>query len=173
MITITGGKLTTWRRMAKLVVDRIVAREARTAACRTHEIPLGQAIGSGELERVPGVSEEAYEPLAARYGHAAIQVLELAAERADLAQPIVAGQPDLLAEVVLAARHEQAGSVSDVLSRRTRLAVIAADQLTAGHPAPRRIAELLAQERGWSEERTERELERFEHESALEGLCPA
>ena len=44
MITITGGKLTTWRRMAKMTVDRLVEREAREAPCHTHEIPLGQAI---------------------------------------------------------------------------------------------------------------------------------
>ena len=43
LVTITGGKLTTWRRMAKLAVDRIVEREGREAPCRTHEIPLGHA----------------------------------------------------------------------------------------------------------------------------------
>ena len=43
LVTITGGKLTTWRRMAKLAVDRIVEREGREAPCRTHEIPLGPA----------------------------------------------------------------------------------------------------------------------------------
>src|SRR5215210_1309247 len=55
MITITGGKLTTWRRMAKLAVDRLVEREARDAPCRTHEIPLGQALEADELPRVEGV----------------------------------------------------------------------------------------------------------------------
>ncbi len=44
MITITGGKLTTWRRMAKSTVDRIVERDGRVAPCRTHEIPLGMAV---------------------------------------------------------------------------------------------------------------------------------
>src|SRR6202034_4762531 len=48
MITITGGKLTTWRRMAKMAVDRLVEREARDAPCRTAEIPLGQAVGVDE-----------------------------------------------------------------------------------------------------------------------------
>src|SRR5205807_5798568 len=94
MITITGGKLTTWRRMAKMTVDRLVLREAREAACRTHEIPLGQAISPEELPRLEGVAPEAYEALAGRYGHAAYQVLEIAAERGELAQPIVAGCPD-------------------------------------------------------------------------------
>ena len=51
MITITGGKLTTWRRMAKMTVDRIVERDARDAPCRTQEIPLGQAIAAEDLTR--------------------------------------------------------------------------------------------------------------------------
>ena len=46
MITITGGKLTTWRRMAKMAVDRLVERDARDAPCRTQEIPLGQAVAA-------------------------------------------------------------------------------------------------------------------------------
>ncbi len=108
MITITGGKLTTWRRMAKMTVDRLVERDARDAPCRTQEIPLGQAIDAQELPRVEGVPEHSYAALAARYGHAAHEVLALAAERGELAQPIVAGLPDLLAEAVLAARQEQA-----------------------------------------------------------------
>ena len=49
-----------------------------------------------------------------------------AAERGELAQPIVAGMPDLLAEAVFSARREQARSVSDVLLRRTRLGLTAA-----------------------------------------------
>ena len=81
MITITGGKLTTWRRMAKLTVDRLVERDARDAPCRTHEIPLGQAIAVEELPRVAGVPEASYAALAARYGYAAHEVLALAAER--------------------------------------------------------------------------------------------
>src|SRR5204863_404282 len=98
MITITGGKLTTWRRMAKMAVDRLVEREARTAPCRTHEVPLGQPIDAAELPRVEGVPQEAYERLAGRYGHTAHEVLAVAAESGELAQPIVAGGPaDLLA----------------------------------------------------------------------------
>src|SRR6202030_1186202 len=57
MLTITGGKLTTWRRMAKLVVDRLVERDARDAPCHTHEITLGQAIAVEDLPRVEGVPD--------------------------------------------------------------------------------------------------------------------
>ena len=68
--------------------------------------------------------------LAFRYGHAARAVLDLArGARRSWRAPIVPGRPDLLAEVVIAARHEQARSVADVLLRRTRLGLLAAPQL--------------------------------------------
>ena len=175
MITITGGKLTTWRRMAKLAVDRLVERDAREAPCRTQEIPLGQAIAVGELGRVEGVPEESYAPLAARYGYAAHEVLALAAERGELAQPIVPGLPDLLAEAALAVRREQARSVGDVLMRRTRLWLLAAHELAGsppdGPPGPvRRVADVLAGELDWSAQRTEEEIERFAREAGAESL---
>ena len=62
-------------------------------------------------------------------------MLALAAESGELAQPIVPGLPDLLAEAVLAARREQARSVADVLLRRTRLWLLAAHALD-GSPPP-------------------------------------
>jgi glycerol-3-phosphate dehydrogenase len=174
MITITGGKLTTWRRMAKLAVDRLVEREAREAPCRTHEIPLGQAIAAEELPRVEGVPEDSYAALAARYGHAAKEALALAADRGELAQPIVPGLPDLLAEVALAARREQARSIGDVLLRRTRLGLLAAHELAPGRAgevsAPvRRVADVLAGELGWSAARVVEEIERFAQEARAEG----
>jgi glycerol-3-phosphate dehydrogenase len=197
MITITGGKLTTWRRMAKMTVDRLVERDARDAPCRTQEIPLGQAISVEELPLVEGVPAASYQALASRYGHAAHDVLALAAERGELAQPIVAGLPDLLAEAALAARREQARSIGDVLLRRTRLGLLAARELTdtrggpgqlasgardapdsREYPAPvRRVGEVLARELQWSRERLELELDRFAEEAAAEGItatpaCP-
>ena len=66
MVTITGGKLTTWRRMAKMTVDRIVEREGREAPCRTHEIPLGQPIDAAQMPHVDGVDDAAYPMLAGR-----------------------------------------------------------------------------------------------------------
>jgi glycerol-3-phosphate dehydrogenase len=173
MITITGGKLTTWRRMAKMTVDRLVERDARDAPCRTHEIPLGQAIAPEDLPRVEGVGRvgpDPYAALASRYGEAAHQVLALAAEsnpaHPELAQPIVPGLPDLLAEVVLAARNEQARSVGDVFLRRTRLGLLAARELPV-----ERVADVLARELGWDEQRREAEIERFAEEAEVEGIA--
>jgi glycerol-3-phosphate dehydrogenase len=169
MITITGGKLTTWRRMAKMTVDRIVEREARDAPCRTHEIPLGQAIDPSELERTAEIPEASYVALAARYGHAAQAVLRIAAEQPYLAAPIVEGFPDLLAEAVHAARHEQARGIADVLLRRTRLGLLAARSVTA-EDTLERLGAVLAQELGWDAARRAAEVVRFQEEAAAEGI---
>jgi glycerol-3-phosphate dehydrogenase len=171
LITITGGKLTTWRRMAKLAVDRLVERDGRQAPCRTHEIPLGEPIDPDSLPVVEGVTDDSREALAGRYGHAAERVLAVAEERGELAQPIVPGLPDLLAEAPFAVRHEQARSVGDVLLRRTRLGLLAARQLcTADAEAPRRVAEAMARELDWDAERVGAEVERFRREADSEGI---
>ncbi|HWI95391.1 MAG TPA: glycerol-3-phosphate dehydrogenase/oxidase [Solirubrobacterales bacterium] len=172
MLTITGGKLTTWRRMAKQTVDRLVEREGREAPCHTTEIPLGMEARPDDLEAPDGVGEEALEQLAFRYGHAARKVLALAREDAKLAAPIVPGRPDLLAEAVIAARHEQARTVADVLLRRTRLGLLAAPQLRDPAPA-RAVAAALGGELGWSRREVKRAAEAWPAAAAEAGIDPA
>ncbi len=172
MLTITGGKLTTWRRMAKQTVDRLVERGSREAPCHTAEIPLGMEARPGDLEAPPGVGEEAVAQLAFRYGHAARNVLALAAEQPKLAAPIVPGRPDLLAEATIAARHEQARSVADVLLRRTRLGLLAAPQLRDA-AAVRPVAEAIGAELGWSRRRVKREADAWPAAVAEAGVDPA
>ncbi len=171
LITITGGKLTTWRRMAKLAVDRLVERDGRQAPCRTQEIPLGAALHSADLRRVQGVPEDSYRQLADRYGYAAERVLHVADSGSELTQLIVPGLPDLLAEAPFSARHEQSRSVGDVLLRRTRLGLLAARELCApGAGVTLRVARAMAPELGWDERRVTREVERFGEEAQAEGL---
>jgi glycerol-3-phosphate dehydrogenase len=171
MVTITGGKLTTWRRMAKMTVDRIVEREGRDAPCRTHQVPLGMAVEPADLPQLPGVAGDAYEQLAGRYGYAAHEVLRIAAERPELAEPVVPGRPDLLAEAAYAARREQARTVGDVLLRRTRLGLTAARELCApGAAGPARVAAAMGAELGWEPGRAEREAEAFRAEAVAEGI---
>ncbi|HEX5375302.1 MAG TPA: glycerol-3-phosphate dehydrogenase/oxidase [Solirubrobacterales bacterium] len=172
MLTITGGKLTTWRRMAKQTVDRLVEREGRVAPCHTAEIPLGRAAEPEELEAPEGVGEEAIAQLAFRYGHAARNVLALVREDPKLAAPIVPGRPDLLAEAVVAARHEQARSVADVLLRRTRLGLLAAPQLR-GAASARAVATALGGELGWSRRRVKQAAEAWPAAAAEAGIDPA
>ncbi len=171
MITITGGKLTTWRRMAKQTVDRIVERDGSDARCVTHEIPLGMAVAPEDLTTAP---EGAREQLAGRYGHLAHDVLALTANRPELAESIVPGRPDLLAEAAYAARREQARTVGDVLLRRTRLGLTAARRLLEpGAGAIERVAVAMGEELGWDEARCAREVEAFRAEAESEGILPA
>jgi glycerol-3-phosphate dehydrogenase len=99
-------------------------------------------------------------------------VLELAAERRELARPIAPGRSDLLAEAVIAARHEQARSVEDVLLRRTRLGILAAPELRSADSV-RAVAEAMGSELGWKGRRRRRESEAWVEAVASEGIDPA
>src|SRR4051794_19836580 len=172
MLTITGGKLTTFRRMAAQVVDRIVEREGREAECRTDDIQLGMSARPEDLKTAVELPEGASEQLAFRYGHAARAVLDLCEERADLAEPIVPGRPDLMAEVVIAARREQARSVADVLLRRTRLGLVAEPGLRDGERVEA-VAAVLGDELGWSAARVAEEVASWSRVAEAEGLDPS
>lgn len=172
MLTITGGKLTTWRRMAKDTVDRIVHRSGRMARCQTAEIPLGMEIDPAILELPDGVGREQAGQLAFRYGHASRQVLDRAELEPDLAVPIVAGRPDLLAEVAVAVEREQAITIGDVLLRRTRLGLTAAADLASAEsvePVVRVMSSLL----GWSDGERKRQVDAWLGTVRAEGLNPA
>jgi glycerol-3-phosphate dehydrogenase len=152
LLTITGGKLTTYRRMAKDVVDRVVARDGRRAGCRTDQIPLG---GNRPLEQVHaevraaasslGLDERAADGLVRQHGERAHDVLSLVAQDSSLGDALSPSAPYLFAEVVHAARAEGAVTLDDVLSRRLRLSIRARD---AGLPAAPRAAQLLATQTG-------------------------
>jgi glycerol-3-phosphate dehydrogenase len=172
MITITGGKLTTWRRMAKAVVDRIAEREFREAPCRTDEILLGHPVDPASLASLPGIGKQAREHLASRYGLFAERVLKMCEEQPELAEPIVSPMPDLLVEAAVAARFEQARSVADVLLRRTRLGLLAARSLTAADGPARKVAEAMAPERGWNGREVKRQAKLWLDAAAQEGLVP-
>jgi glycerol-3-phosphate dehydrogenase len=171
MLTITGGKLTTWRRMAKLTVDRLVEREGREAPCRTDDIPLGMPAQPEDLD-ADGVPQKALDQLAFRYGHAARRVLDVAAGNDGLGKPIVEGRPDLLAEAVIAARFEQARSVADLLLRRTRLGILAASQLRTPE-AVMPVAEAMGAELGWGRRRVKTEAAAWVEAAGAEGVDPA
>ena len=156
LITITGGKLTTWRRMAKMAVDRMVEREFRDAPCRTHEIPLGHPVDAAMLHDATGIGEQARAHLAGRYGLFTERVLAICAEDPDLCRPIVEGMPDLLVEAVVAARHEQARTVADVLLRRTRLGLLAGRRTVEEPEIAMRVAKAMGPELGWGRREVKR-----------------
>jgi glycerol-3-phosphate dehydrogenase len=170
LVTITGGKLTTWRRMAKLAVDRIVEREGREAPCRTNEIPLGEPVEADALPNAAGVDEDSRRHLARRYGHAARLVMSLAAAAPELGRRISPDMPDIVAEAAYAAGHEQARSLADLLLRRTRLGLLDARRL--GREPPRAVAAAMAAELDWDEARVDRELADWKECARAEGLVP-
>jgi glycerol-3-phosphate dehydrogenase len=97
-------------------------------------------------------------------------VLALAEQTPALRERIVPDLPDLMAEVVVAARFEQAQSLGDVFLRRTRLGLLASREVADGE-VPRRVARVFGAELGWDDARCEAELVRWQEEAAAEGIA--
>ena len=112
MITVTGGKLTTFRRMAQDVVDLISDTE-----CRTKDVAL---VGAGPAETRPDVPMVLWR----RYGNEAPVVWDLGELRPALRRPIVPGSSYYGVEAEFGIAAELALTVSDVVDRRTRLGVV-------------------------------------------------
>ena len=152
LLTITGGKLTTYRRMAKDVVDRIVERDDVRSPCRTEEInlsgarPVDELVAEGTVVAIGlGLSAEVAASLVRQCGESAGHVLSLVAAEPALGELLSPWTPHIAAEVVHAARSEGAITLDDVFSRRTRLSLRARD---AGMPSALLAAGLLARETG-------------------------
>ena len=124
MVTVTGGKLTTYREMAADTIDDIAellghrpGKKPTARASRTKRLELRGAAGYSAV-RAGGDGRTVH--LADRYGGEARTVLAMIDKDPTLGRPLVAGLPYVRAEAVYAARHEMARSVDDVLTRRTR-----------------------------------------------------
>ncbi|WP_410636891.1 glycerol-3-phosphate dehydrogenase/oxidase [Amycolatopsis sp. lyj-346] len=135
LLTVVGGKLTTYRRMAEDAVDAAVRLAGLSGPpCRTARLPLLGAAPRPELSLV-----DAAPRLVARYGTEAPRVAALGQLDAEFAAPVATGTDITAAEVVWAVRNEGALDVDDVLERRTRLALIPSDA-DAARP---RVADLV------------------------------
>lgn len=141
VVTVVGGKLTTYRRMAEDAVDRAVAGSGLVAGpCRTRQLPLTGAAPQDELARL-----EAHPRLVRRFGTDAGLVLDTARSvtglpAAELLAPVAAGIAVTLAELVFGVTHEGAVDASDLLDRRTRVGLVAADRDLAVPAAERALA---------------------------------
>jgi glycerol-3-phosphate dehydrogenase len=170
VITITGGKLTTYRRMAADTVDqaaRIVGQ--RRSKCRTKKLQLLGAVG---FEVPPDTPEPSlHDHLAGRFGTEAVEIHELLRSDPTLGEALVPGLPYLRAEAIHAVRHEMATTLDDVLSRRTRARLLARD---ASAEAATEVAELLAPELGWTADEVTRQAAAYRaavaHERESAGL---
>ncbi|HEU4657083.1 MAG TPA: glycerol-3-phosphate dehydrogenase/oxidase [Capillimicrobium sp.] len=137
VITIVGGKLTTYRRMAEDAVDAVVARgDLRAGPCRTARLPLVAAL---PREQAPaGVPDR----LVHRYGAEALDVLALAAGRPELLEPVAPGSEVTGAELRFAVEREGALTVDDLLDRRTRLGLVPERRAAALDAAREALAEI-------------------------------
>lgn len=170
VVRIGGGKYTTYRVMARDVIDAAVRGmdatdrpAAASAPSATADLKLVGAAPPVELARLTAtlagdvdlaaVHPEAASRLVARFGTEASAVLALGREL-DLVRPLIAGRPFLEAEVAWAVRHELALSLDDVLSRRLRVAMELPDRGAAIAP---RVAEIVGAELGWDADRQARE----------------
>lgn len=173
LISIVGGKLTTYRKMAEDTVDAIAAADQRRRRCVTATMPLA---GAEHLEDAgAAMTQAALAPdlrahLLENYGATARDLLALIRAEPALGARLVDGLPVTAAEVIYACRAELAVSLTDCLYLRTRLAsldAVAADDAASG------VAALMARELGWDAVTAARQLrayeERRESESAWKG----
>jgi glycerol-3-phosphate dehydrogenase len=165
LTSIAGGKFTTYRLMARDVVDAAVADfDREVPGSVTDQVPLLGADGLaavqpavGRLAEDYGVPRAAVEHLLGRYGTLAAEVLELVKDDAALGRPLAPGHPYLRAEVAYAVSHEGALHLEDVLMRRTRLFIEAADSGAAAAE----VAVIMGRLLGWSRRRRAAETRRY------------
>ena len=180
VVTITGGKLTTYREMAADTIDEVLDHVLPTGVLergqrrsRTKRLRLHGADGYDELieeaDRISALGGIVVRHLADRYGSDARTVVAMAEADPALARPLVPGLPYLRAEAVFAARYEMARSVDDVLSRRTRSRLLARDDSAA---AAESVAALVGAELGWDDAERARQVAVYRASVAEERAAP-
>ncbi len=151
LITLTGGKWTTYRKMAEDVIDRaekiagLAPRPCSTAELAIHGAPEGGRGGDTPANAQDPRGRVADPSYLSTYGTDAPAIAALVRSAPELAAPLIAGLPIRCGEVLWHARHEMARTVEDVLARRTRALLLDARGSIAAAPV---VARLLAAERG-------------------------
>jgi glycerol-3-phosphate dehydrogenase len=165
LVLIAGGKLTTYRVMARDAVDLAVQGWPEVAPSHTERVPLLGADGfltrtnqRVALSRRSGLEVGRIDHLLGRYGGLVDDLLELMAARPELAEPLPGAEDYLSAEVVYAVTHEAARHLDDVLARRTRISIETFDRGTVAVTA---AADLMAAELGWDQARRDDEVDHY------------
>jgi len=158
VVTVTGGKLTTYRKMAQDTVDavvRVLGESPHRRRCVTKSLRL---LGATTKTRDPVSLAQPHARLLGRYGTEAPAVTALADSKPELLEAAVPGLPYTRAEIVYAAREEMARTLDDVLSRRTRARI---QRAHAAMEAAADIATLIAPDMGWGARETADQVARF------------
>ncbi len=166
LVSIAGGKFTTYRLMAKDVVDAAVENFPRPVPPSvTGELPLLGADGLPAVRASAQRLADDYDVpvmsvghLVAKYGSVAGEILDLIRADKSLGLPLTGGAPYLRAEVAYAVTHEGALHVTDVLARRVRLLIESADSGAAAAPE---VAAIMAPLLGWNRRRRAAEVREY------------
>jgi glycerol-3-phosphate dehydrogenase len=165
LVLVAGGKLTTYRVMARDAVDHAIRDFGATPASITDRVPLMGAWGFEArtnqrvaLSRSSGLDIGVVDHLLGRYGGLVDEVLAMIHERPELGEPLPGAEHYLRAEVLYAASHEGARHLDDVLARRTRVSIETFDR---GIAAARPAAELMAEVLGWDQAQVDDEVDHY------------
>ncbi len=164
LITITGGKLTTYRRMAADTIDTVVKALGHGGRSGTKKLRLLGATASQGSAMARG-SAPSDEHLSRRYGSLQREILDLERDEPALKEPLVPGLPYRRSEAIYAVRNEMATTLDDVLSRRTRARLLGRDATAA---AAESVAQLIAPELGWDSARIATEVASYRAALELE-----
>lgn len=166
LTVVAGGKYTTYRVMAQDAVDAAFGDiEPAVPASRTARTALAGAHGYRELSENPrligrtwNLSDQRVQTLLGRYGALLSEVLAPAENRPRLLEPLDGAPTHLAAEILYAVTHEGALHLEDVLTRRTRVSIDTPDR---GVRAAPRVADLMALELDWDEQRRDNEVRHY------------
>jgi glycerol-3-phosphate dehydrogenase len=170
LITIIGGKLTTYRSLSEETIDAVekkLGRKVKKSPTRSTMLPGGaedyeSAKAAWKRSRPEWLSVESADWLLKVYGMRAKDVVNMATDDPALREPVAPGHPAIAATIPFSFETELAVTLADVLLRRTMLALEADAGLEIAEPASR----IAARARGWDEERRLAELETFRYEVA-------
>jgi glycerol-3-phosphate dehydrogenase len=153
LISVLGGKWTTYRAMAEDAIDtamRCLAMPMVPCITGKHRLTGSEKWSANfweELVRAYGISIETARHLSHKFGTVARAVLDLTKDNPGLKEPIVEGSASVLAEVVYGVREEMATTIEDIIARRTGLQFYSWEQARAAAPA---VGAIMAGELGWT-----------------------
>lgn len=166
ILCVAGGKLTTYRLMARTIVDRVVAalnereKNLNVMPCWTHRIKLGNPPEEpfhpfAHIE----LPEDVRKHLIADYGTWAKQIAAILEAHPHLRKRMAEGLPYILAEAYFATTREKARTLEDVLARRTRITLL---DPTRGWGCLKEVCEIMAKELNWDATETQRQIRSYE-----------
>jgi len=165
LTVVAGGKLTTYRVMAKDAIDFALGSGAKTSPSITDRTPLWGAEGLKAVKRQGraisaryGWTRAMFNHLIHRYGSGISEILDVINGREDLGRPLEHAPAYLRAEIHFAATHEQVIHLEDVMMHRTRLVY---EVVNSGLSAAPEIAEIIAEVQGWDADRVASEIDSY------------